>query len=285
MRVHHFNCGTFCPHGKLFINGHGSPIADGELICHCLAIETSQGIVLVDTGLGTQDIADPMESLPGPIWQAINQAQLEPEETMIRQLDREGIKAEDVRHIVLTHLDFDHAGGLSDFPHADIHVFREEYDAATHPRKWIDHERYAARQFAHQPRWQLHDVPEGEKWMDFDAVRPIPGLDPDVLLVPLPGHSRGHCGVAVRAPAGWMLHAGDAFFHHDELKPGRRECPVGLRVYQNVFQDDRRLRKHNQERLRELAQAQGDRVMILCSHDPDQLVAFGAAHANRAYVS
>jgi glyoxylase-like metal-dependent hydrolase (beta-lactamase superfamily II) len=285
MRIHHLNCGTFCPHGQLLINGSGSPFASGELVCHCMAIETPQGVVLIDTGLGTNDIADPMESLPGPLWQAINRAQLDVDETMIHQLERLNIKPEDVRHIVLTHLDFDHAGGIADFPHADVHVFRTEHEAATHPRKWIDHERYARRQFAHQPRWQLHDLANGETWMDFEAVRPIPGLDPDVLLIPLPGHSRGHCGVAVKSPSGWLLHAGDAYFHHAELRPGQRECPIGLRVYQNVFQDDRTLRKHNQERLRELAQSAGDRVRILCSHDPDQLAIYQTAETNRVYVS
>ena len=285
MKVHHFNCGTFCPLGELFINGSGSPLSSGKLVCHCFAVETPQGIVLVDTGLGTQDIAEPIESLPGPMWQAINRAQLELDETMVRQLEGRGIRPEDVRHIVLTHLDFDHAGGLADFPHAEVHVWREEHEAANHPRKWIDHERYARRQFVHQPNWHLHDLEMGEKWMDFDAVRPIPGVDPDILLIPLPGHSRGHCGVAVRSSSGWILHAGDAFFHHAELRPGHRECPAGLRVYQNVFQDDRTLRKHNQERLRELAQSSGDRVRILCSHDPDQLAMYQPAESNRAYVS
>lgn len=285
MRIHHLNCGTFCPHGQLMINGHGSPFASGELVCHCLAIETSAGVVLVDTGLGINDIADPMESLPGPIWQAINRAQLDVDETMIRQLEALGIRAEDVRNIVVTHLDFDHAGGLADFPNATVHVFRDEQERALHPKKWIDGERYSRRQLSHQPIWRLHALDQGEKWMDFDAVRPIPGLDPDILLIPLPGHSYGHCGVAVKDGPGWLLHAGDAYFHHSELKPEKRECPVGLRIYQRIFEDDHRLRRHNLERLRDLAQSHGDQVRILCSHDPDQLVMERAVQTNRAYVS
>lgn len=33
----------------------------------------------------------------------------------------------------MTHLDFDHAGGISDFPHATVHVLATEYNAAQLP--------------------------------------------------------------------------------------------------------------------------------------------------------
>jgi len=42
-------------------------------------------------------------------------------------------------------------------------------------------------------------------------VRALPGARDDVLLIPLPGHSRGHCGVAVKTGEGWLLHCGDAY--------------------------------------------------------------------------
>lgn len=285
MRVHHLNCGTFSPRGQLFINGHGSPFASGELVCHCLAIETSAGIVLVDTGLGTHDIAEPMESLPGPFWQAWGQAQLDIDETMVRQLELLGFKPEDVRNIILTHLDFDQAGGLADFPSATVHVLQTEYEAALHPKKWIEHERYSPRQLSHQPAWRLHEVDPDERWLGFDAVRPIPGLDPEILLVPLPGHSRGHCGVAIKDGPGWLFHAGDAFFHHSELKSENPGCPLFLKLYANIFQDDRALRLQSLECVRELAQNQEGIVRIVNTHDPDLLLLERAVEANRAYVS
>lgn len=284
MRIHHLNCGTFRPLGQLFVNGHGSPFASGELVCHCLVVETSAGVVLVDTGLGTGDIADPLDSLPGPIWQSVVRAELDIDETMIRQLERMGIGADEVRNIVLTHLDFDHAGGLPDFPNATVHVMREEYEAAMRPEKWTEHERYSWRQRNHQPIWRLHEADQVEKWMDFDAIRPLPGLEPDILMIPLPGHTRGHCGVAVKDGPRWLLHAGDAFFHHAELNPEKRECPFGLRMYQRLFADDHRRRQHSLERLREFSQAHGDEVRVICSHDPDQLIVERAVQTSRAYL-
>jgi glyoxylase-like metal-dependent hydrolase (beta-lactamase superfamily II) len=273
MRIHHLNCGTLCPIGQLFINGDGSPIARGTLVCHCLVVEGKSGLILIDTGLGTKDVENPQDSLPGGIWQAINQAQLRLDETAVAQVRALGFDPKDVRHIVLTHLDFDHAGGLPDFPDARVHVYKQEHAAAMRPRTWIEHHRYAAQQWEHEPNWVLHEL-EGERWMGFNMVRAIAGVDDEVLLVPLVGHSRGHCGVAVRAGTGWLFNCGDAAFHHEELDTLDRSCPLGLRVYQNVFQHDRSLRHENQQRVRELANKPKGKVQVFCSHDPEMLRRF-----------
>ena len=284
MRMHHLNCGTFCPVGQLVINGRGSPLARGRLVCHCQLIETDDGLVLIDTGLGTQDVRDPMGTLPVALWQAINQAQLRYEETAIAQVKALGFQPADVRHIVLTHLDFDHAGGLPDFPGATVHAFAREFDAAMMRRTPRERMRYAPRQFVHDPRWQLY-VTEGERWYGFEAVRTIRGAGPDVLLVPLQGHSRGHCGVAVRTPEGWVLNCGDAAFWHGELDGPTRRCPVGLRAYQNIFQFDRPTRLHNQRRLRELLHHGGAPVRVFCSHDPVMMRQFAAPGGSRAELA
>ena len=80
--------------------------------------------------------------------------------------------------------------------------------------------------------------------LGFEAIRQLPGLPDDLLLVPLPGHSRGHTAVAVRAqPATgsgpqWLLHAGDAYFFHGEIDPAHPRTPPGLRLFQTVLQTD-----------------------------------------------
>jgi glyoxylase-like metal-dependent hydrolase (beta-lactamase superfamily II) len=45
---------------------------------------------------------------------------------------------DDVLHIVMTHLHFDHAGGLPDFPKAQVHVYAPEYHAAQHRRAFME---------------------------------------------------------------------------------------------------------------------------------------------------
>ena len=56
------------------------------------------------------------------------------EETAIYQVEKLGFSRNDVRHIILTHLHNDHAGGLRDFPHAKVHVHKLEYEAIQSPK-------------------------------------------------------------------------------------------------------------------------------------------------------
>jgi glyoxylase-like metal-dependent hydrolase (beta-lactamase superfamily II) len=66
---------------------------------------------------------------------------------------------------------------------------------------------YNKADFAHGPKWVFHDEMDA-KWMGFDAIRLE--FKPEMCLVPLPGHTRGHCGVAVRVGDGWLFHCADA---------------------------------------------------------------------------
>ena len=59
MRIHHLNCGSMCPLGRRLLNGEGGWTAPAHLCCHCLLIESRNGLILVDTGLGTRDITHP----------------------------------------------------------------------------------------------------------------------------------------------------------------------------------------------------------------------------------
>jgi glyoxylase-like metal-dependent hydrolase (beta-lactamase superfamily II) len=237
------------------------------LVCHCLLLETEQGLVLVDTGFGLEDVRDPMSRL-NPLMVNACRPRLNEEVTAVRQLARLGFKPGDVRHIVLTHLDFDHAGGLDDFPEARVHVMAAEVDAARAQATWLDRRRFRPKQWSTQPHWVTYPMPlGGERWFDFECVRELKGLPPDILLVPLVGHTLGHSGVAVRAPDGWLLHAGDAYFYHEEMNPHRPRCTPGLRSYQAWMQKDGRLRKLNQERLRELVRLHDQEVRVFCAHD------------------
>ena len=59
MRVHHLNTGTMCPIGRRLVNGTGSIFQRARMVCHCLLVETNDGLALVDTGIGLDDIANP----------------------------------------------------------------------------------------------------------------------------------------------------------------------------------------------------------------------------------
>jgi glyoxylase-like metal-dependent hydrolase (beta-lactamase superfamily II) len=273
MRMHHLNCGSDCPVGGALFDGRSKgPL--GHLVCHCLLIETdAHGLVLVDTGYGLKDIDHPHRPparIPRFLRSLLN-IRFREEETAIRQVEALGHRAADVRHIVLTHLDFDHAGGLEDFPNATVHLMTAEYDAATGPRRgFIPRQRYRPPQFDEVRDWRRYGA-QGEGWFGFDAVRDLEGLPPEILMVPLPGHTWGHAGVAIARRDGWLLHAGDAYFYRGEMRDAVRRCTPGLRGYQTMMEVDREKRLSNQERLRALSVERRGEVKLICAHDPVEL--------------
>ena len=255
-----------CPRGARLLASWGGLVAPARLVAHCLLIEASEGLILVDTGFGTGEAADP--SRRGQPFRTIVRPRCEIGETAIRQIEARGLDPGDLRHILITHLDLDHAGGLGDFPDAEVHVFAPELATARAP-SLRERGRYVSEQWAHGPKWVEHEL-DGDSWLGFDSVRLLPGLDPEIAMVPLVGHTRGHAGIAVRDGDGWLFHCGDAYFHRGEVATPPT-VPPGLRIWQALTEHDGKARGHNQERLRELAREHRDEVRLICSHDPELL--------------
>jgi glyoxylase-like metal-dependent hydrolase (beta-lactamase superfamily II) len=278
MRVHHLNCATMCPLSARLINGRGGLLTRARMVCHCLLVETDDGLVLVDTGLGLKDIADPNRQL-GRSFVSVIHPRLDPDESAVHQVSRLGFQPQDVRHIIVTHLDLDHAGGLPDFPDAQVHVFAAEHEAAMARRTLNERMRYRPGQWAHHPLWTLHSL-AGERWFGFDCVQTL-NNNPDLLLVPVQGHSRGHCAVAVRTPETWLLHCGDAYYFHGQMDRGNPSCPLGLKIFQRLQRIDRMygdLLVHNQERLRALARERTSELQMFCCHDAVELDRYHEKH-------
>jgi glyoxylase-like metal-dependent hydrolase (beta-lactamase superfamily II) len=243
-----------------------------KLACHCVLLETDRGLVLVDTGYGLRDVADPRSRLSA-FFLRTNAPDFREDLTAVRQIEALGYSASDVQHIVLTHLDFDHAGGLDDFPVATVHMMAPEVADAVRQRSWLDRQRFRPQQWGSYERWKAYDASTADRWFGFDCVRDIPGLPPEILLVPLIGHTLGHAGVAMRGDRGWLLLAGDAYFDHQEMNVDNPMCAPGLRLYQWMMEKDRAARIGNQERLRTLIREHGAEVHVICSHDPHELEA------------
>jgi glyoxylase-like metal-dependent hydrolase (beta-lactamase superfamily II) len=234
--------------------------------------------VLVDTGFGLGDVRQPLPRL-SRIFLGLNRPQLAEEHTAIRQVERLGFRASDVRHIIVTHLDFDHAGGIEDFPAATVHIFAAELAAARQRRGGrTGHARYRPMQWDDDVQFRAYET-GGEPWYGFPSVRGLTGLPADILLVPLIGHTWGHCGVALRGPSGWLLHAGDAYFYALEMDIRAPRCTPGLRFYQWLMEVDRKARLGNQDRLRALIRERGPEIRVFCSHDRRELQAMQSRSA------
>lgn len=268
--IHHLNCGTMCPRGARMLQGSGGLLEPGRLVCHCLLIEGAEGLVLVDTGFGSGDVARRRQL--GAMFNALVRPVLDGSETALAQVRALGFDPADVRQIVTTHLDLDHAGGLPDFPQAEVHLLGDELKAALRP-SLRERTRYVGAHWSHNPKWVEHEG-GGEDWFGFAGVRILPGSGAEVLLIPLPGHTKGHTGVAIAGGERWLLHCGDAYFHQGQMQTPPH-CPPGLSAFQAINSSDNALRRENSERLRELAARHSAEVELICSHDPATLDARG----------
>jgi glyoxylase-like metal-dependent hydrolase (beta-lactamase superfamily II) len=263
MKVRHLNALTMCPVAAFALGD------SKELVCHCLVVESKHGLVLVDSGLFAEtDFSSRMRT--HGYFLTLMRVARDRDATAARALERLGYRAADVTHVVCTHLDLDHVGGIADFPDAEIHVMEEERAAAESPRTRNEKRRYIASHFAHAPKWKTREA-SGETWNGFSAVRALSDDEPDLLLVPLPGHTRGHAAVAVRTQNGWVLHCGDAYFHRDEMTEAAK-APWGLELFQRTMAIDDVARRDNQRRLRELKKSASD-VEIFCAHSRAELEA------------
>ena len=166
-----------------------------------LLVETNQGPVLVDSGIGTRDYQ--ARGLMRLFLKGLR-SRFDLNETAFYQVQRLGFKPEDVRHIIQTHLHLDHAGGLPDFPHAKVHLYKLEYDHIMHRPGW----EFYPGHWAHGPNWVIHEL-KGGQWYDFDAIH-LESIVPEIWLVPLTGHTPGHTAVAVKREQGWVLYGSDA---------------------------------------------------------------------------
>ena len=267
MRVHHINCGEI----------QGLSVCGQHLICHCLLIETpSSGLILIDTGLGMQDLINPVPRFGREFSYGYARPKRDTALAAISQVRKMGFDPKDVRHIVLTHLDLDHVGGLVDFPNAIVHAHTAEHRVATTRPNRLARMRYRPAMFAHNPKFRLYED-LGEPWFGFEAVRELHGLPPEILLVPTVGHTRGHTAVAIQSEGQWLLHAGDAYFDHREVYGPSRVCSPLLEIFQFFNQTDRRLRLYNQARLRNLV-ATTPEVAVFCAHNPFEFPRGGQAH-------
>ena len=195
MTIHHLNCGTLRPYYPKL-----------QSIVYCLLVESSKGLILVDTGFGTRDYSQP--SMMMNVFLTLLGVPRDNDETAVEQVKSLGYAPEDIRHIVLTHLHLDHAGGLPDFPDAKVHVYRGEYEAMIHHTGLLSWGCEKAH-FRHDPHWVFHDS-EQETWFGFESIKVFKDCAPEIRLIMLPGHTHGHCGVAVATENGWLLHCGDA---------------------------------------------------------------------------
>lgn len=209
--------------GRLRAVGVGVPASERlrAPIVAFLLEHPAVGAVLVDTGFHA-DVTTAKTRALGPVNALVfRDVRMRAEGTIAAQLPARGIRPEDVRLIVMTHLHVDHASALSDFPSATVLVSDAEWRAA--------HARTAAMAGYHGPQldsaldYRLVRVPSppaagGDRLAE---VLDVFG-DGSLRLLSTPGHTAGHLSVIVRLREREALLAGDAIYTLATLREGKR---------------------------------------------------------------
>lgn len=253
--------------GARLMNGAGPWLGRGEMVCHTLIIEVRGRLVLVDAGIGLADIDAPGRF--GAAFDRLAAPAYDRDEAVASRLVSMGYGVGDVTDVIVTHLDMDHAGGIADLPRARVHVSREEFEVATRRDDAASRARYVERQMKAVQRWVVYAGDDEPDWFGFPVVGVIDVDGLDARLIALPGHSPGHCGVAIRRGDGWLLHAGDAFYDRRQIEGGA--VPAGVRAFAWLVAWDRPAVASTLDALRRLRAEHGDEVDIVCAHDARDL--------------
>jgi N-acyl homoserine lactone hydrolase len=154
------------------------------------------GPILVDAGLHEQAATDRRAAL-GRRGGLLFDVRMESSWAAPAQLRERGVDPADVRLIVMTHLHYDHASGLSQFPGATVAVDDLEWETARRGRFL---EGYMA-----------HLFPDTLEW------RTLPRGDGSIRMLRTPGHTPGHRSILLRVAGGELLLVGDAVYSRRSL--------------------------------------------------------------------
>lgn len=174
-----------------------------------------EGWILFDTGYG-QAFMDATRRFPESLYRVVTPVSWQSREAAVEQLSRDGIKPDDISHVVLSHFHGDHAGALADFPRPNVWCAREAWEDL-HARS-----RLSALSKGLLPALAPTSIATRLKFIDQRPAAKLPAElapfdsgfdlfgDDSVIAVPLPGHAAGHIGIVFRERGRWVFLVADA---------------------------------------------------------------------------
>jgi glyoxylase-like metal-dependent hydrolase (beta-lactamase superfamily II) len=196
-----------CVCGHLDSSGASMGVADARVrspLPFYVIEHPTKGVALFDCGLH-EGMLSPDERYRGLLAEQDMLVQFAPEETPKARLEALDIDPDKVRWVVLSHLHFDHAGGLHRFPNATVVVQRREWEAGADAE--------TARRYG-LPRmyFQL-----GHEVKQIDGEHDLFG-DGSVTCLPSYGHTPGHQSLRVRSEDSDHILTADACYFCDVVR-------------------------------------------------------------------
>jgi len=168
------------------------------LACNCLLVEwpgRTDRRVIIETGHGAKYGQKECGFFD-----------IDPQRWLLTGLRAAGVAPETISDVIVTHLHFDHAGGLTRadgdrivpaFPNARVHVQRREYDDAQ--------ANFGTMKTTYRQE-NLRPLDEARAWRLLDGeAECVPGI----CALPTPGHTRGHQSVLIRGRDRCAVFPGD----------------------------------------------------------------------------
>lgn len=229
-------------------------------------IEHKDGLVLFDTGLDPTIATDPSyisQAIGRFLLKRIFRFEIGPEDRLDAVLGAHGFDAGDIRKAIISHLHFDHIGGLSHIPQAELLVSNEEWAQLSEPnpeREWI------LREHIELPdaKWTQIDFQAGDDFLSalFGGSYDVMG-DGSLVLLPTPGHTPGSMSLLVRSMLGPpILLIGDLAYYANAIMNDRipgtgnakqlRESYAKLRQLKTQIPDLLIVPSHDDESIAEL---------------------------------
>lgn len=220
-----------------------------RLACNCLLVEwpgATDRRVIIETGHGPKygEKEQGFYDIDPAVW-------LGP------ALAAAGVDAATITDVVVSHLHFDHAGGLSreedgrlrpTFPNARVHVQRQEYADAVAGFGIMT---------ATYRRENLAPLDEADRWRLLDGTEEIV---PGVQAWPTPGHTRGHQSIVIDGRERSAVFTGD-------LMPTAAHVGPPYNMGYDLFPVENRTSK------REVLQWAAERdALVVIDHEPAQPV-------------
>jgi N-acyl homoserine lactone hydrolase len=242
-KLHAFHCGSERFPNAIFDPFSSDPAGIREIPYFFYLIEHSQGLVLFDTGANPGLIED-VNAYLGPEagnW-GIDVRQGDDARVLLKSV---GLAAEDIDHVVLSHLHYDHAGAMTSFPKAKYWLQSEEWEFAWNPP-------------AHQEAIYIKsefDVP-------IERIRLLTGYedmfgDGTIQLIPTPGHTKGHQSMLVKGASRSYLLAADAAYEPDLADIGRLPAAALTWSPEVMIESRQTLRRVRDE----------NSALVFCTHD------------------
>lgn len=254
-----FHCGyALIPESAMF--GDASSLSIKRLpIMAAMAFHPVEGPILIDAPFGHEGPHN-----VGALWGTIlrNTFQTFKDEwSIIPRVEQLGIRPSEIHHVLMTHLHFDHTGGMKALGHATFHLQQREWTWANSLSSFDALAAgVAVADFrALHARTELFSLPD---YFERDAVGHDLFNDGAITAIALPGHSPGHTGYRFKMADGrTIFYMGDAIFQVKHLTEGR---PLGF--FPKLVAGDLKMVEYTQGELVRYAQERPDELLA-CAHD------------------